>query len=92
LAAIDRHCRGQFGGRSFHELTEADQDAILAGLEKGNVELQDGKTFFKQNLKDVQHGFFADPIYGGNRDMVSWRMIGYPGARYDYVVAIERGP
>jgi len=22
---------------------------------------------------------FADPIYGGNRDKVSWRMIGYPG-------------
>ncbi|MEJ0068963.1 MAG: gluconate 2-dehydrogenase subunit 3 family protein [Pseudomonadota bacterium] len=29
-------------------------------------------------------GFFADPIYGGNRDMVGWKMIGFPGARYDY--------
>jgi gluconate 2-dehydrogenase gamma chain len=24
-------------------------------------------------------GFFADPMYGGNRDKVSWRMVGYPG-------------
>ena len=24
-------------------------------------------------------GFFSDPIYGGNRDMASWKMIGYPG-------------
>ena len=24
-------------------------------------------------------GFFADPIYGGNRNKVSWRMVGYPG-------------
>ncbi|MBV9727128.1 MAG: gluconate 2-dehydrogenase subunit 3 family protein, partial [Gammaproteobacteria bacterium] len=22
--------------------------------------------------------------YGGNRDMCSWKMIGFPGARYDY--------
>ncbi len=34
-------------------------------------------------------GFFADPLYGGNRDMVSWKMIGFPGARYDYREYIE---
>ena len=22
--------------------------------------------------------------YGGNRDMAGWRLIGFPGARYDY--------
>ena len=35
-------------------------------------------------------GFFADPIYGGNRDMVAWKMIGYPGARYNYLDWIDR--
>ena len=40
--------------------------------------------FFKQLLDNTMEGFFADPIYGGNRDMVSWKMIGFPGARYDY--------
>ena len=24
-------------------------------------------------------GFFADPIYGGNRNKAAWKMIGYPG-------------
>jgi gluconate 2-dehydrogenase gamma chain len=24
-------------------------------------------------------GMFSDPIYGGNRDKVGWRMIGFPG-------------
>jgi gluconate 2-dehydrogenase gamma chain len=24
-------------------------------------------------------GMFADPIYGGNRDKLGWKMIGYPG-------------
>jgi gluconate 2-dehydrogenase gamma chain len=35
-------------------------------------------------------GFFADPLYGGNRDMVGWKMIGYPGARYNYLDWVER--
>ncbi len=43
-----------------------------------------GKAFFEQLIKDTQQGFFADPIYGGNRDMAAWKMIGFPGARYDY--------
>ncbi len=29
-------------------------------------------------------GFFSDPIYGGNRDMVGWKLVGFPGTRYDY--------
>ena len=53
---------------------------------EGQVKLDgaDGKAFFKTLLKDMQEGFFADPIYGGNRDMCGWKMIGFPGARYDY--------
>ena len=39
----------------------------------------DGQAFFELLLENTQEGFFADPIYGGNRDMCSWRMIGYPG-------------
>ena len=41
-------------------------------------------------IKDMQEGFFADPLYGGNRDMVAWKMIGYPGARYNYLDWVER--
>ena len=29
-------------------------------------------------------GYFADPIYGGNRDMAGWKLVGFPGVRYDY--------
>jgi gluconate 2-dehydrogenase gamma chain len=85
LAALDRHCRSNYG-KVFAELADADKDAILVGLEMSAVKLEgvDGKAFFELVLQDVQQGFFADPIYGGNRDMAAWRMIGYPGARYDY--------
>jgi len=85
LAALDRYCRSN-RGKPFVDLADADKDAVLAGLESGTLHLDgaDGKAFFELLLKDVQEGFFADPIYGGNRDMAGWRMIGYPGARYDY--------
>jgi gluconate 2-dehydrogenase gamma chain len=32
----------------------------------------------------------ADPIYGGNRNMASWKMIGFPGTHYDYREWIDR--
>jgi gluconate 2-dehydrogenase gamma chain len=35
--------------------------------------------FFEIMLQNAMEGFFADPLYGGNRDKVSWKMIGYPG-------------
>jgi gluconate 2-dehydrogenase gamma chain len=27
----------------------------------------------------TRQGFYADPIYGGNRDLAGWRTIGFPG-------------
>jgi gluconate 2-dehydrogenase gamma chain len=91
LQALDRYCREGQGsgtprGKRFAELAPEEQDEVLRGLEGGTVHLSevDAKHFFTTLLKDVQDGFFADPIYGGNRDMCSWKMIGFPGARYDY--------
>lgn len=86
LAALEGFCKSGPDGRSFVALAPERQNEILKGLESGSLKLADvdGHAFFELVLKDVQQGFFADPIYGGNRDMASWRMIGFPGARYDY--------
>jgi gluconate 2-dehydrogenase gamma chain len=27
---------------------------------------------------------FCDPAYGGNRDGVGWKLIGFPGAQWGY--------
>ena len=85
LAALDAYAR-QHKGDIFAKLSPSDQDEILKGLERGDVKLEgvDGQSFFETLLKTIQEGFFADPIYGGNRDMCAWKMIGFPGARYDY--------
>jgi gluconate 2-dehydrogenase gamma chain len=92
IAALDEHCRSKFNGKRFAELSDADKDAVLHELDKSEVKFgeADGKVFFDQILKDTQEGFFADPIYGGNKDMVAWKMIGYPGARYNYLDWIDR--
>ena len=86
LKSLDLYCRGRFAGEGFAVLAAADQDMVLIGLERGTIALAgtDGKEFFELLLQNTMEGFFADPLYGGNRDMVGWKMIGFPGARYDY--------
>jgi gluconate 2-dehydrogenase gamma chain len=85
LAALDKHCRAAFDSKPFAALEEKQKDAVIADLENGKIVLGDPPgSFFKQLLKDTQEGFFADPIYGGNKDVCAWKMIGFPGARYDY--------
>jgi gluconate 2-dehydrogenase gamma chain len=74
-------------GAAFSALKPDDQDAVLTALEKGEAQLQGGvaaKAFFGLLLQNTVEGFFADPIYGGNRDMAGWKLRGFPGARYDY--------
>lgn len=92
LAALQAFCKAQPSGKAFHDLPDAEKDRILSGLESGEFELDgvDGKAFFQQIIKDIQMGFFADPIYGGNREMVAWKMIGFPGARYNYLDWVSR--
>lgn len=91
LAALEDYCQASFQ-QAFHQLPPDRRDQILTGLEKGDITLAniDAQLFFKQVLDNTMEGFFADPMYGGNRDMVSWKMIGFPGARYDYRDLIEQ--
>jgi gluconate 2-dehydrogenase gamma chain len=76
----------------FHEMSAEDQDLFLKDLEAGVHDL-DGvpsSVFFDALLQMTVEGFFCDPVYGGNRDMVAWRMIGFPGAYADYFEAVDR--
>lgn len=92
FAALDSACKAAYSGTAFVDLADADKDAVLTKLENGALKLDgvDGQTFMTQVVKDMQMGFFADPLYGGNRDMCGWKMIGYPGARYNYLDWIDR--
>jgi gluconate 2-dehydrogenase gamma chain len=88
---IDDYATKQHG-KPFADLGADDQDKILGELEKDSVELPDvpAKTFFTILLANVTEGFFADPMYGGNKDFIGWKLIGFPGPRYNYVDEIEQ--
>jgi gluconate 2-dehydrogenase gamma chain len=92
LAALNKYCRATYAGKSFAELTGEQKDKVLTGMEKGPIQFEgaNAKGFFELILSNTREGFFADPIYGGNRDMVGWKMIGFPGARYDYRDWVEK--
>jgi gluconate 2-dehydrogenase gamma chain len=90
MVAIHSHFSAQ--GKSFDQLPPADKDAYLTSLEKGGIDL-DGvpsNTFFDFLLKHTVEGFFSDPIYGGNKNKISWKMIGFPGAYSDYYDLIDK--
>jgi gluconate 2-dehydrogenase gamma chain len=68
-------------GRSFDRLNPADRNAALTAMENGTAAFDnfEPRQFFEALLQSAMEGFFADPMYGGNRNKVSWKMVGYPG-------------
>ena len=73
-------------GKDFDRLSETDREAALKAMEdnKAPFERLSSRMFFEALLQIAMEGFFADPIYGGNRDMAAWKMIGYPGLPATY--------
>ena len=73
-------------GKDFDRLNEEQRIAALKTMEGGKAEFTGfgSAMFFNALLQITMEGFFADPIYGGNRDMASWKMVGYPGLPATY--------
>ncbi|HXJ02044.1 MAG TPA: gluconate 2-dehydrogenase subunit 3 family protein, partial [Micropepsaceae bacterium] len=63
----------------------------LTAMQKGTAEFDglDSKYFFTSLLTITMEGFFSDPIYGGNRNKASWRMLGFPGLPAIYADKID---
>ncbi len=67
--------------KTFDGLPEDKRIEALKAMEEGKAQFDgfDSKQFFQRVLTITMEGFFSDPIYGGNRNKASWRMLGYPG-------------
>jgi gluconate 2-dehydrogenase gamma chain len=50
---------------------------VEPALQQTNAEID--LSFFAMLAVHTRQGFYADPIYGGNRDRVGWEVIGFPG-------------
>jgi len=86
LAALDAYTNKKFS-QTFVALSGDQQDELLRRMEANQLDLGpdvETKVFFELLLQNVREGFLSDPLYGGNKEMASWKMIGFPGARYDF--------
>lgn len=79
-------------GSDFAGLPAARQDEILTMMEKGEMAFDDipSDMFFEQLLSNTMEGAFADPVHGGNVGLKSWTMIGFPGARADFMDWVDQ--
>jgi gluconate 2-dehydrogenase gamma chain len=92
LAALETYCNKTYGGRGFVQLTTDEQDKLIGAMEKGEAQFQgfSSRMLFAAIYANTMEGYFADPIYGGNKDMAGWKMVGFPGARADFMDWIDQ--
>jgi gluconate 2-dehydrogenase gamma chain len=78
-------------GKSFDRLDQAQRNEALTAMQEGKAEFDDfgSRQFFNALLTINMEGFFSDPIYGGNRNKASWRMLGFPGLPAVYADKID---
>lgn len=78
LALLDTHgpAFGEQGKLSPVELAVSDsvQSTAIAPL----------RVFFDVIWEHTMQGMFCDPAYGGNKDVIGWRVLGFPGAQWKY--------
>lgn len=81
VVAAQRACQAS-ANKSFQDLAPADRDAFLTAIASGKITSEDFALaeWFNELLEPLfEQACFADPIYGGNRNKVFWKMIGFPG-------------
>jgi gluconate 2-dehydrogenase gamma chain len=69
---------------------------LISGISKKPAEEQDRllqsietTPFFRLLRAHTIEGMFCDPVHGGNRDMIGWQLIGFPGPRMSYYEEID---
>lgn len=79
--------------KAFAELEAEEQDKVLMDFEEGSAyQLPAGAStsgFFTMLKTLTIEGAYADPMYGGNKEMLGWKMRNYPGTRYSYTNEIQ---
>ncbi|HSU77095.1 MAG TPA: gluconate 2-dehydrogenase subunit 3 family protein, partial [Burkholderiales bacterium] len=81
VAAAKAACTTKLG-KGFDELSEAEANAFLTDLAGGKYD--DPRAPLAEWFNELVYPLFtqacyADPLYGGNRGKVFWKLIGYPG-------------
>jgi len=85
IAAANEWARKTYG-KDFDRLAASERAAALSAMEHGSAQFENfsARAFFVRLHAMVMEGFFSDPMYGGNRNKVSWAMLGFPGLPATY--------
>jgi gluconate 2-dehydrogenase gamma chain len=78
-------------GHDFDRLPPDKRIEALKAMEEGKAQFENfsSRAFFARLLAMTMEGFFGDPIYGGNRNKASWKMLGFPGLPATYANVVE---
>ena len=65
--------------KTFVECTGEQKDAVFKQFQSGGFRAQgfEGARFFEHLVTFTLEGYLGDPRYGGNRDQVGWKFIGF---------------
>jgi gluconate 2-dehydrogenase gamma chain len=90
IAAANEWSRKTYG-KDFDRLDPDKRIEALKAMEEGKAAFVNfsSRGFFARMLALTMEGFFGDPIYGGNRNKASWRMLGFPGLPATYANLID---
>ena len=86
LAAANRAANAAHN-KDFPDLAPADANAFLHDISTGKIDdksLALSPWFNELVYPLFEQACYADPMYGGNRNKVFWKMIGYPGLPATY--------
>lgn len=77
-------------GAGFETLRYEQRNQVLLDLRSGTEGFRKipGREWLAQARTDTIDGYFCDPIYGGNKGMGAWKMIGFPGPFRNYSIEI----
>lgn len=79
LDSLDAEARAA-AGYGFAGMDAGAQDALLARVEAGQTETPwpvEPQRFFRALVLHAMEGFYSDPGNGGNKNAISWQMIGF---------------
>ncbi|MBP2078828.1 gluconate 2-dehydrogenase subunit 3 family protein [Oceanobacillus polygoni] len=85
LKGLDDYSAKKFDSK-FTSLDAQQQDEVLTDFEKGEHKLSgvSSSIFFGLLRMLTIEGAYADPMYGGNKDMEGWAMRKFPGSRMNF--------
>jgi len=82
LAGVDQSSRELYA-KPFADVTSEQQLFVLRQFEEGKApgatwKQTSSSEFFRYVIDHTMQGYYGDPRHGGNRDGVSWKMVGLP--------------